>query len=142
GELMGRYDAQFSAVRRAAHSTTVCDWGIDRTAGPSTLMPHLARAKAIAQTARLRAMWALQRGRPADVVDDLVAAFVLGRNISRDGSMISVLVQLAIEAIICDAVARHFHQFPPEELQRLADGFEAAPIRGTVAASISAEKSL
>jgi hypothetical protein len=105
-------------------------------------MPHLPRAKAITQTARLRALWALQQGRPADASDDLVAALVLGRNISRDGTTISVLVQVAIEAIVCTAVAENFGQFGPDALQRLAAGFEAAPARGTVAASIPTEKTM
>ena len=142
GEIMAKCDGQFSLVRQAARSTARCDWGIDWSAGRSTLMPHLARAKAMTQTARFRSMWDLQQGRPADAGDDLVAAFVLGRNISRDGTMISVLVQLAIEAIVCSAVAENFGQFTPDTLQRLAAGFEAAPTRGTVAASIVSEKSL
>ena len=140
GELMGRYDAQFSLARRATRSTTACDWGLEQSAGPSTLMPHLARAKAVAQTARARAMWALQKGRPTDASDDLVAAFVLGRNVSRDGTAISALVQMAIEAIICNAVAENFWQFTPDALQRLVAGFEAAPARGTVSAAIPTEK--
>ncbi len=142
GELMAKYDGQFTLVRSAARSTAPCDWGIDRSAGPSTFLPHLARAKAVVQTARFRAIWAFQQGRTTDACDDLVAAFVLGKNISRDGTTISVLVQLAIEALVCSAVAENFWQFTPDTLQRLADGFEAAPARGTVAASIVSEKSL
>src|SRR5436853_5975610 len=47
GELMGRYDTQFRVVREAVHATVPCDWGIDLTQGPSALLPHLARNKAI-----------------------------------------------------------------------------------------------
>src|SRR5262245_30844314 len=45
GELAGRYDAQLNLVRRAGQATVPCDWGIDMSAGPLTLLPHLARAK-------------------------------------------------------------------------------------------------
>ena len=139
-ELLARYDKEFSQVRAAAHATVPCDWGIDMTPGPATLLPQLARNKAVAQAARLRAMWALQHGNQSDARDDLLAALALARNCSRDGTLISVLVQIAMENIICNAVAENFHQFTPETLQRLVAGFDAAPARGTVAASLPTEK--
>src|SRR5207302_10547105 len=140
GDLMAKYDNEFRLVRQAAHAGVPCDWGIDMSSGPQTLLPQLARGKAVVQAARLRAMWALQQGRPADACDDLVAAFTLGRNGSRDGTLISLLVQIAMEAIVCSSVAENFYQFPPDTLQRLIDGFEAAPARGAVAASVPVEK--
>jgi hypothetical protein len=140
GELVAKYDAQFRLVRPAAHAAVPCDWGIDRSPGPATMLPQLARAKAVVQTARLRAMWALQQGRPADACQELVAALVLGRNVSRDGTLISVLVQAAIEAIVCNAIAENFGQFSPEALQQLIEGLDAAPARGTMAAGVLNDK--
>ena len=137
GELVGRYDRQFDFVRQAAHATVPCDWGIDWSAGPNTLLPQLARVKAAAQMARLRGMWDLQNGRTNDACDDLLAAFTMGRNGSRDNSLIAVLVQIAAENIIASTVAENFGRFSPETLNALADGFEAAPARGTVANSIA-----
>src|SRR5437762_3116484 len=55
GELVARYNHEFNQVRQAAHATVTCDWGIDTTPGPMTLLPALARFKAVAQAARLRA---------------------------------------------------------------------------------------
>ncbi len=140
GALVARYDNEFKLVRQAAHATVPCDWGVDLGAGPFTLLPHLARNRAIAQAARLRAMWALQQGRPADARDDLLAAFALGRNSATDGMMISALVQIAIENTVCSTVAENFHQLSPETLKQLADGFAAAPPRWTMAACIPVEK--
>lgn len=51
--------------------------------------------------------------------DDLLAAFVLGRNVSRDGTLIGTLVQHACEAIIFATVAGNFGQFSPETLDHL-----------------------
>jgi hypothetical protein len=48
GELVARYDNQFRLVRQAAQATVPCDWGIDTSAGPYTLLGHLARCRAIA----------------------------------------------------------------------------------------------
>src|SRR5881397_982102 len=141
GELVGRYDNEFKLVRQAAQATVPCDWGIDMSPGPATLLPHLARAKAIAQAARLRAMWELQQGRPAEARDDLISAFALGRNSCRDGTLISALVQIAVENIVCSTVAENWHQFTPDMLKQLADGFAAAPTRGTMADCIPMEKS-
>ena len=140
GDLLTRYDNQFKLVRQAAQATVPCDWGIDMSPGPATLLPHLARIKGIVQAARLRAMWALQQGRQADACQDLIAALVLGRNASHDGVLISALVQFASENIVYSTIAENFHQFTPESLKQLADGFAAAPARGTVAACIPAEK--
>ena len=141
GDLVGRYDGQFGLLRQAARSAAPCDWGIDPSPGPATALPHLARGKAVAIAARVRTLWDLQRGRPADACDDLIASFVLGRNLARDGTFISALVQFAVEAIDIYTVVENFGRFSPETLQRLLEGFEAAPARGTIAAVLPAEKS-
>src|SRR6267143_4479614 len=95
-ELLAKYDKEFGYVRAAAHATVPCDWGIDMSPGPATLLPQLARNKGVAQAARLRAMWDLQHGNQTDARDDLLGALALARNSSRDGTLISVLVQIAL----------------------------------------------
>jgi hypothetical protein len=131
GKIMAGYDNEFRLVRQAARSTVPCDWGIDMSEGPATLLPHLARTKAVLLAAKFRALWALQHGRQADAREDLVAAFVLGRNVARDGTLISTLMQRAMEAIDCWTVAEVFGQFSTENLQQLLEGMEAAPARRT-----------
>jgi hypothetical protein len=140
GELVSHYDNQFKLVRQAAQAIVPCDWGIDMTPGPATLLPHLARVKGIVQAARLRALWFLQQGRPAEARDDLLAAFVLARNCSRDGTLIAMLVQIAGENIVCSTIAENFYQFSPELLKQFIEGFDAAPVRNTAAACIPTEK--
>jgi hypothetical protein len=136
--IVAGYDNQFKMVRLAAHSAVPCDWGADESAGPGMLLPQLARAKAVVVAARLRVVWELQQGRQAEARDDLLASLTLARNLPRDGTMISVLVQIAMEAIACNLVAENFGQFSPETLKELADGLEALPARGTVASAITA----
>jgi hypothetical protein len=140
GELVARYDNEFKLVRRAAQATVPCDWGIDMTPGPATLLPHLARCKGVAQAARFRVMWELQNDRPTDARDDLLGAFALARNSSRDGTLIAALVQIAMENIVCAIVAENYYEFSPEILKQLVDGIDAAPPRGTVAACIPMEQ--
>ncbi|MDR3377140.1 MAG: hypothetical protein P4M10_00520, partial [Verrucomicrobiae bacterium] len=141
GPLLAGYDAQFKLVREASLQKEACDWGIDLSPGPGTLLPHLAFVKAVAVAAQPRAVWALQHGNQAGARDDLLAAFVLGRNVARDRTLIGVLVQHASEAIIYATVAQNFGQFSPATLQQLADGFDAAPPRVPVAAAILTEQS-
>ena len=140
GALVAHYDNQFKLVRQAAEASVPCDWGIDMSPGPGTLLGHLARARAISQAVRFRALWDLQQGRQASARDELLAVFALARNSSRGGILISALVQFAMENIVSSIVAENFYQFSPETLKQLADGFEAAPARGAVAGCIPAEK--
>ena len=140
GKLVAGYDSQFKLVREAAQQRVPCDWGIDMSPGPAVILPHLNRARAVARAARLRAIWDLQHGNQVGARDDLLAAFVLGRNVSRDGILISALVQIAMEAIVHSTVTENFGQFSPETLKQLVDGFDAAPPRGTMANAMMTEK--
>ena len=140
-KIVAGYDNQFLLVRQAAHATVPCDWGIDLSPGPNTMLPELARAKAVARAAQLRAVWDLQHGRQEEARDDMLAAFVLGRNAASDGLVISALVQNAIEAMDYSTIANHFGEFTPETLQQLSDGFDAAPARHMMASCIPLEMS-
>ena len=61
------------------------------------MLPYLARAKAVCQAAQLRAVWDLQHGRQEDARDDLLAAFVLGRNVASDGILISAWFNMPLK---------------------------------------------
>jgi hypothetical protein len=137
GELVSGYDNEFRLLRAAAHAQVPCDWGLDLTEGPDLLLPHLAHAKWLCQVARLRMMWDLQNGRQAEARDDLLAALALGRNLPQDGTLISVLVQIAIENILISTIAENYYQFSPDTLKQIEDGFEAAPVRGTAAHAVA-----
>ena len=141
-EILAGYDNEFKLVREAAQQKVPCDWGVDMSPGPATQLPHLALVKAVAVASRPRVTWDLQHGNQNGARDDLLAAFVLGRNASRDGTLIGALVQQAVEALECATVAGNFGQFSPETLKQLVDGFDAAPPRSTVAAAMMSEKLL
>ena len=140
GSIVAGYDNQFLLVLQAARATAPCDWGIDMSAGPNTMLPHLARAKVIAQAAQLRAVWALQHGRQEEARDELLAAFVLGRNAASDPILVPAWVQCTIESMNYGTVAQHFGEFSPETLRQLVEGFDAAPARRTLAACMPGEQ--
>ena len=139
-KLIVKYDNSFKLIRHAALARVSCDWGVDLSEGPDALLPGLAKAKLAAQATRLRVMWHLNNHRQAAAVEELVAAFHLGRNTSRDGVLISALVQFAIENMLLSVVAENFYQFSPDSLQQLMAGFDHSPARGTIQASMNAEK--
>lgn len=142
GELTSRFDATFRLLRQAAESKVRCDWGIDLSPGPDTFLPHLAKAKRCSQAAVLRARWFIREGRPAAARDDLIAAFVLGRNVATDGVVISTLVQLAIEGIVTGDIVQQWPLIQPSMINELLLAFEKAPARSTVGASIKTERAM
>jgi len=142
GGILAGYDNEFLLVRQAAHAKVACDWGVDLSPGPNTSLPHLGRAKAVCQAAQWRAVWALQHGRQEEARDELLAAFVLGRNSGSDPFIIGALVQDTIESSNYATVARYFGEFSPATLQQLAEGFDAAPARRTMAACIPSEREI
>lgn len=140
GQLVGQYDNTFRLVRQAARSKTPCNWGIDWSPGPAAFLPHLAQAKRVAIAMRSRLPWELQNGRQDDAREDFLATLALARNVTRDGTLISVLVQGASEIILCSSFAENFGTFSPEQLQKIADGMDAGPARGTVSAAVASER--
>ncbi len=142
GPIAASYDYQFELVRQAGHATVPCVWGTDLCLSPNVALPHLARAKAVARAAQVRVVWDLQHGRQDDARDDLLAAFVLGRNIASHPILIGALVQDAIESINYGTMAEHFGEFSPETLKQLVDGFDAAPARHTMADCMPSEQGL
>ncbi len=140
GKLVESYDNEFKTIRQAGRAKTPCDWGIDYSDGPYTLLPGLARWKGIGQTARLRTLWDLKNGKEAAACDDLIGAMALGRNASRDASLIARLVGIATENIVCLSVAENYGRFSPESLEKLIAGFDKAPARSPLAAAIPGER--
>lgn len=140
-DLLKKYDNSLHGLRRARFAKVPCDWGYDLTPGPEALLPGLAPAKRLSQVARFRAMAAIDANQFEAAREDLVAAFVLGRNLSRDGILISALVQIAIENILTSVVMENYYRLPADQLDQLVTGFDSAPRRGTIADTIPNEDS-
>jgi len=140
GELAARFNSAFKLMRAAAASKAPCDWGVDMTPGPETLLPHLAKAKRAAQAAVLRARWFSQNGQHPAAMEDLSAAFVLGRQISKDGVLISALVQIAIENIVTGHIAQQWADYSHAQISHLLASMDSAPPRMTIAAAMTGER--
>ena len=140
GELASRYDQSFKLLQAAMTTKAPCDWGVDMSLGPQALLPHLAKAKRCAVVAILRARWAVQHGHPDAAQDDVLAGFVLGRNVSRDGTLISALVQIALERIILGYIVQQWPELPAKTIGNLMAGIDSAPARRTMASSMETER--
>jgi hypothetical protein len=140
-DLVTTYRNTFKMLRRAAASEVPCDWGIDMSDGPATLLPALARFKSVAQVAGLRARVHFAQGNQEAAREELLATMAMGRNVSRDGTLISVLVQIAVESIVISIIAENFYQIAPETLEVFAARLDSTPARGTVQSAMAVERS-
>lgn len=140
-DLVTTYRNTFKMLRRAAASEVVCEWGIDMSDGPATLLPALARFKSIAQVVGLRARVHFAEGNEEAAREELLATIAMARHVSKDGTLISVLVQVAMESLVASFIAENFYQFTPETFEQFAVRLNSGPPHGSVQQSMAVEKS-
>jgi len=139
--LVAPYGKVFKLVKRAAQSQVPCDWGIDMSDGPETLLPTLARFKSLTQVVCLRARQHLLDGKESEACEELLATIVMARNVAKDDVLISCLVQIAMENIVTSFIAENFYQFSPESLAQISKALNSGPPRGTVQKCMRVERS-
>src|SRR5262249_44413187 len=122
-----------------------CAWGIDWEAdGIEVLLPQMGAARVLSSLACLRARMRFEEGHRGEALDDIVAATRMGRQVSRDGSLIGVLVGYSIEGRMFDAVALYLPKLDPETIKDLKARLAALPEGGNPDAGLRAceEKTL
>ena len=111
-----------------------CVWAVNMEEdGIGTRLPHCQAARTLAGLACLRARLRFAEGDKDGAVDDAADAITLGRHISTDGTIIAVLVGVAIDAQATDALAAHLPDLDKAALKKLAARLEALPPGGTMA---------
>jgi len=116
-----------------------CVWALSTEDGPNVLMPHLQRARLLAKVSCLRAQWYFQQGKSAEAIDDLIATMTLARHVS-DPTMISLLVDYAIERQAIRVAAGNLNKLEPAALKRLSQGIERLPVATTAHQAVIGEK--
>ena len=71
-----------------------CDWGLGYEEGIELLLPHAQASRTLATLACLRARIRFEDGHIDQALEDILDAMTLGRHVSRDGSLITVLLEL------------------------------------------------
>lgn len=122
-----RYDPAFRLVRKAATLKGSANWGIDLSDGPEALLPHLAKAKSVALATQFRMRYFIAQGQAGEAVQDAVATLAMSRHLGSDAVLISALVQIAIDAIVINAVAEHYHGFDGAAAGLLLAGLQSLP---------------
>lgn len=105
-----------------------CVWAISlEEDGIRTLLPECQAARNLTALARLRIRLRFEEGKTAGAVDDAVDALTLGRHVSRDGTLIAVLVGIGIEQGVTDTLAADLPKLDVAALKKLAARLEALP---------------
>jgi hypothetical protein len=137
-KLAAASDKSFVYLRRGA-ALPRCDWSLDFEDGVQLLLPHLDKARTLTLFACLRARIALADGRPADALDNLLAALTMGRHVA-DPIMICLLVDLSIESNAADALALLLPKLDAATLKRVAERLDALPAAATVEQTLVSER--
>jgi hypothetical protein len=119
-----------------------CDWGCDWEEGIGVLMPHLQKARQTTRLAVLRAEYYFETGKPDDAIDDLLAVWALARHVGREPTLLSVLVQYAIEAIAMETAAQYLPTLNAAQRKHLTDGLATLPRGAGVRSAIIGEKKI
>lgn len=113
-----------------------CAWGVTIEDGMAALLPECEAARAMTTLAVLR-----MRQRFAEVnhgaLDDAWATLKLGRDLSQNRTIIAVLVGIAIETVVIDAVAAELPRLDAATVRTFSDRVGRLPPMNTVAAAIT-----
>ena len=116
-----------------------CDWAPNYEDGMRLLLPHLAKARNLAQLAALRARHQFEQGNPRAGMADVIALLRFARHIETDPIMINQLVGYVIEGMATHAAAPHL----PAAKATLADvatTLDRLPAGPTVAQMLTQER--
>ena len=118
---------------------TKCDWAPDYEDGMRLLLPHLAKARSLANLAALRARHQFEQGNHTAGMADVVAVLRLARHVQTDPIMINQLVGYVIQDVAVRAAAPHLPA-AKAALADLAAALDRLPASPTVAQMLEQER--
>jgi hypothetical protein len=113
-----------------------CAWGLTSKDGIAARIPECQATRQLAALARLRIRLRAEEGRFSEALDDAAATLTLARHIALDGTIVGVLVGIAIEATVMEALAPDLPRFPAPDLKAFARRLGQLPAGGSVAAAL------
>jgi hypothetical protein len=125
-ELVASSEGAMACMRRAA-SMPACDWGLEFSAGPHMVMPHLSKARELTRYAVLHARQQLADGQADKALRTFRDTLVLARHAGADNVLITALVQYAIEQLVIDAASRQLPSFDAKQLDTLVGYVDSLP---------------
>lgn len=119
-----------------------CDWGLEFSAGPHMVMPHLSKARQMARFAALHARKQFADGNQDAALETLGDLFVMTRHTGGDSVLISLLVQYAIESMTFELTAYHLLDLDDAQLDRLSHRLDSLPKGGSIRQSLELEQEI
>jgi hypothetical protein len=131
-EIVTKADYAMRMMHRAA-ALPRCDWGLGYEEGIELLLPHAQAARTLSSLASLRVRIRFEEGHNAEAIEDIVDAMAMGRHVSMDGTLITVLVNYAIEYRTGETLAFYLPKLNAETIKGLKTRLGALPPSGTPA---------
>jgi hypothetical protein len=138
-ELVAKADYSLKMMHRGA-ARPYCAWAIGFEDGVTTGLPHAEAARVLSSLACLRARIRFEEVRDADAVEDLVAVLILGRHVSQDGYLVSILVRYAIEDRTANTLAVSLPHLNAAALKKLKSRLDHLPAGGSTAQAVRNEE--
>jgi hypothetical protein len=113
-----------------------CDWGLGYEEGMEHRFPHAEAARVLRGLVCMRARLLFLDGKRAEAIDDIVAIQTMGRHLSQDGSLISILVCYSIERLMGETIALHLPQLDAKQINELKKRLDALPPCASPATSV------
>jgi hypothetical protein len=140
-EWLQSMEPSLQLLYRAA-SIPDAHWGLPwEEEGFNTELTHLGPMRDLVAMAQRHAEAQLPH-RPNAFLKDQFAALAAARHMGRDGPLISLLVEYALESRVVDALARHLLDLSDEALASLADQWGNSPAGGDLRSAVAMEKTL
>jgi hypothetical protein len=117
-EIVAKADYAFRMMHRAV-ALPQSDWGLGYKEGIGLLVPHAQASRTLATMACLRARIRFEDGHFAEAIEDIVDAMAVGRHISMDGSLITLILDYGIEYRAGDTVALCLPKLSAEAIRSL-----------------------
>jgi hypothetical protein len=134
-KMLADAEYSFQMLHRGA-SLRRCDWGMSYEQGIYARFPHTDAARVLTSLAVLRGRMRFAAGQNAEATSDLLAAMTLGRHISVDGSIITVLVGYQIDNRISETLAQNLPKLDAKSITDLKNRLDALPSFGTMSAAL------
>lgn len=126
GRVLGWCGRYLRELHRGA-AMPHCDWQVDWSGGPWTLLPHVQNMRPLAGVFILRARYFLSKRQSDFASEDLADALTLGRHLAIDGAVPGFLVQLKLQTSAAQVAADNFDRFDRPALMLLSKRLDALP---------------
>lgn len=128
------------AVLHRAHDIPACDWQLDFEQGPELTLPHLEKARKLGRAALLRAKLRYASGENDSANADIVAVLKLARDCGSSPSLISILVDGAMEKTAINVLAANLWRLSGEQLEQLTRSIKQLPETASLVEGVEQEE--